>query len=363
MNTKLNTPQNPDRKCLKVEEWPPTDREGWAYATRTADILDDSGLASHWSEQSRHKNRRGYGRWLTFLHHHQPNVLNLNPAERVTKENVRQYLNFLESHNLADYTIVGRIAELTAVISKMVPNEEWNWLYTLIGRLRSQARPKADKRPKLLPTSDLYQFGLRHMREAEQDRITLPWLRAVQYRDGLMIALLAARPLRRGNLASIRLGQHLVRRSNDWHLLFEAHEVKNRRPLEFTFPSDLAPYLERYLNHWRPHLLQDQEINNLWVTRYGQPLSDDMTYVRITKVTKRAFGTPLNPHLFRDCAATTIAIEDPEHVRSGATILGHASFKTTERNYIHATSLKAGRQFQQTLVELRQAMTQSKAKK
>ena len=27
------------------------------------------------------------------------------------------------------------------------------------------------------------------------------------------------------------------------------------------------------------------------------------------------FGHALNPHLFRDCAATSIAIEDPDHVR------------------------------------------------
>jgi len=358
-----DTPQSPNRRCLKVEEWPLVDREAWTRAIRTADILDESGLAAHWSPPSRHKNRRGYGRWLTFLHHYQPNVLNFNPTERVTKENVRQYLNLLKYQNLADYSIVGRIAELTAVISKMAPNEDWNWLYTLIGRLRFQARPKADKRPKLLPTSELYQFGLQHMKDAEQDRITLPWLRAVQYRDGLMIALLAARPLRRGNLSSIRIYQHLTQRGDDWYLNFEAPEVKNRQPLEFIFPRDLAPYLEQYLHHWRPVLLQDQESNRLWVTRYGCPMSGDATYVRITKVTKRAFGKTINPHLFRDCAATTIAIEDPDHVRSGATLLGHASFKTTERNYIHAPSLKAGRQFQQTLVELRQAMTQSKAKK
>ncbi len=333
------------------------DREAWAQATRTADILDDSGLASRWSPSSRHKNRRGYGRWLTFIQYHYPESLNLNPAERVTKENVRQYLKLLESQNLADYSIVGRIAELTAVITKMAPNEDWDWLYTLIGRLRSQARPKSDKLSKLIPTSQLYQFGLQHMREAEQDSQSLPWLMAVKYRDGLMIAFLAARPIRRGNLASIRIDQHLIRRGNDWHLAFEAHEVKNRRPLEFVFPSDLVPYLEQYLSRWRPILLQGQITDRLWITRYGRPMSDDTTYVRVTKVTKRAFGKPLNPHLFRDCAATTIAIEDPEHVQTGATILGHASFKTTERHYIHAPSIEAGRKFQNSLVDLRKEMS------
>ena len=44
-------------------------------------------------------------------------------------------------------------------------------------------------------------------------------------------------------------------------------------------------------------------------------------YDRIMLQTKAAFGLPLNPHLFRDCAATSIAIQDPEHVRIAASLL------------------------------------------
>jgi hypothetical protein len=31
-------------------------------------------------------------------------------------------------------------------------------------------------------------------------------------------------------------------------------------------------------------------------------------------LTARILGVAINPHLFRDCAATTIATDDPEHV-------------------------------------------------
>jgi len=55
-----NVYQNPARKCLKIEEWPQIDRKAWMNALKTSDIFDDSGLASHWSAPSRHKNRRGY---------------------------------------------------------------------------------------------------------------------------------------------------------------------------------------------------------------------------------------------------------------------------------------------------------------
>ena len=68
-------------------------------------------------------------------------------------------------------------------------------------------------------------------------------------------------------------------------------------------------------------------------------------YDRIRARTQRAFGTPINPHLFRDAAATTLAIADPAHVRVAAALLGHRTFGTTERYYQHAQSFDAHRAY------------------
>ena len=65
--------------------------------------------------------------------------------------------------------------------------------------------------------------------------------------------------------------------------------------------------------------------------RLGQP---------ICRLTKKAFGTSINPHLFRDCAATMIAIEDPSHVRIVPSLLGHTSLKTAERHHNQAQTLE-----------------------
>ena len=48
---------------------------------------------------------------------------------------------------------------------------------------------------------------------------------------------------------------------------------------------------------------------------------------------RTAFGRPVNPHLFRDVAATTLARDQPAQVRLAAPLLGHRSFSTTERHY------------------------------
>jgi integrase len=50
-------------------------------------------------------------------------------------------------------------------------------------------------------------------------------------------------------------------------------------------------------------------------------------------------------HLSRHSLATGLAIEDPENVRMGASMLSHASFQTTEGSYIAARQIEASRRF------------------
>ena len=76
-------------------------------------------------------------------------------------------------------------------------------------------------------------------------------------------------------------------------------------------------------------------------------------YDVFTRRTAEAFGTPINPHLFRDCAATSIAIDDPEHVRVASQLLGHRSRATTEQYYNQAQAIDAARRYQDFLVGLR----------
>ena len=68
-------------------------------------------------------------------------------------------------------------------------------------------------------------------------------------------------------------------------------------------------------------------------------------YDRIRARTKEQFGVAINPHLFRDAAATTMAIADPANVRLAAPLLGHRTFTTTERYYRQARAQEAHRAF------------------
>jgi integrase/recombinase XerD len=60
-------------------------------------------------------------------------------------------------------------------------------------------------------------------------------------------------------------------------------------------------------------------------------------------------GVAVNPHLFRGCAATSVAIQDPGHVGVIKSVLGHRSLATGQSYYNQAGSLEASRRHQGVL--------------
>src|ERR687896_2251574 len=79
--------------------------------------------------------------------------------------------------------------------------------------------------------------------------------RAELYRDGLMIALLAARPIRIKNFLRLRIETSFVAGPNGYTIVLAKKETKNRKALEYYVPAELRPYLDRYLTEHRPILM------------------------------------------------------------------------------------------------------------
>jgi integrase/recombinase XerC len=82
-------------------------------------------------------------------------------------------------------------------------------------------------------------------------------------------------------------------------------------------------------------------------------MPDNSVYCRVTETTERLLGRPINPHLLRDCAATTIAELAPEHIGIISRILGHSSLATAERHYNQAGMISAGKRHHQALEKFR----------
>ena len=174
---------------------------------------------------------------------------------------------------------------------------------------------------------------------------------AILHRDGLLIALLALVPLRRRNIAGLQIGQNMIDVNGTWLIALHATETKTHAPLEIIWPGELVAPLVAYLAIHRPYISslvgsRSKPIGNaLWVSSHGTPMSAMQIYNRIRKHTREAFGSAINPHLFRDAAATTLAIADPENIRVAAPLLGHRTFTTTERYYQQAKTFEAHRQY------------------
>jgi len=236
------------------------------------------------------------------------------------------------------------------------PGHDWTWLRQAANRLRATAVARRDKNLRIRPSRTLFALGVSLMRGAEASDALTPKGRAMRYRDGLMIAILAARPLRRSNFAAIVLRTNLVRTQGCFWLHFEATETKNHRPIDVPLPAELTSFVDRYLDHHRPALLRGRDSPYLWIAKTGAAMAGISIYGRITTLTRDAFGVAINPHLFRDCAATSVAIDDPEHVHISAALLGHASLKTTQRHYDQSRMLSAGRRYQNELLALRRRL-------
>jgi site-specific recombinase XerD len=239
----------------------------------------------------------------------------------------------------------------------MGPERDWAFINRLAGKIRGRAATPSRKQGRMIAAHELYALGLDLMSQATGRHSSRR--SAVLFRDGLIIALLALRPLRRRNLANLTLGRDVIAVADKWLIVLSPALTKTHVALEYDWPETLVEALEWYLHVHRPVLQartgrwKSPAGDRLWLSTDGSPLTQMATYDRVVYWTHRAFGKSVNPHLFRDSAATFMAVNDPMHVLMAAPLLGHRTFTTTERSYIQAQTLEAHRQFVQQLSAFR----------
>jgi integrase/recombinase XerD len=156
---------------------------------------------------------------------------------------------------------------------------------------------------------------------------------------------------------------HSATNGTRYWLVFTADDTKMRTPIEEPLPDDLIPYLEAFLRTWRPVLLRQTGKSGgvpthrrLWVDRAGKPMKEATLRSLIKRYTEKEFGTAVWPHLFRDCLLTSVAVDQPDLMRIGATLLGHTSSRTGEKHYNQARMLDASRRYGSAIFELREAL-------
>ena len=331
----------PKASGLPFQTWPAADQALWEAVFRASDDpFSGSERAFHFTGETRRALRSSYGLFLRFLSAKHPERLAPSPSTRIDRDIAMEYAEWRRP-TCGAATIATGLDRLRLVITYMCPGADISWLLPIAKRLAAQAASKPAKL-HLVTSDQLYALGVELMDDAAPSG-SVHKGDACRYRDGLIIALLAVAPLRRGTLAALRVGEHLLKSGDLWMLEIPAKDLKTRQSLDFLLSGPLSARIDRYLAEFRDAIPGATKHSGLWPSNKGRPMDGGAIYARVRQRTRDALGFPVNLHRFRHAAATLWSISDPKNVRGAKDLLGHSSFRTTEKHYVMAQSRLAGR--------------------
>jgi integrase len=343
--------QSPSAKnkfgAVPLDLWPEADRKAWNDACQPCVRLRRGGAAGHLKSPTRYQHERGYCRFLGFLDRSGLLRADLPAAGNVSADNVEAYVAELKGR-VASTTVHDSICKLRRAAQFMAPRRDFTWLAELAKDLKLVARPRS-KSDRLALAEVLAEAGLTLMREADDYPNLGELARARQFRNGLMIALLAFCPNRRRNFATLEIGRSFVENNGQWWIVLSASETKEKRADERPVEKLLTPFIHRYLDYYRPLLARSNSPPSaLWLSANdGAPIAEGQVTRVIGNTTLSTVGVRVTPHLFRTSAASTAAVYCGENPHLGSAVLHHTDPCVTMEHYNRATSLSAAESFRQ----------------
>jgi site-specific recombinase XerD len=266
----------------------------------------------------------------------------------ITPEHVQSFVEELK-RRVSSETVFWSIAKLHRVARLIAPAQDFGWLSEIEKDLRAEKRPKP-KAHRIVLSPVLRKAGLAQMVEAERAPGLTDNARARQFRNGLMLALLAPMPNRIKNFASLEIGRSIRQIRGDWWITLDEDETKEGRPDERRIPPRLYVYLNRYLEVHRPALLRKAAPTQaLWISRTGNAMKYCSVQETITNTVYEAIGVKVSPHLFRASAATTAAVLAPKRPGLGSAINNHRDPRITELHYKRTKCIAASMAFSKVI--------------
>jgi integrase len=334
-------------RSLPLGLWPAADRNVWIEACRPASRLKRGGAAGHLKPVTRDYLTRCYGLFLAFLDRR--GLLGLEGAvsTNVTVENVNAYMVELKSR-VRSVTVYGAISRLRRVAQLINPDGDFGWLAEIERDLALVMQPRS-KFDRIVLTEVLVQAGLDLMRQAEAATNLTERARAIRFRNGLMISLLALCPIRLKNFVALEIDRSFVQIQRRYWIVLSASETKESRRDERPIDELLTPFIQRYLGQYRPVLASEKNRPSaLWLERTrGGPMSY-VQVARVIKLTTRAtVGIEMSPHLFRTAAASTAATRCGDNPHLASALLHHTDSRVTNEHYNRAQSMTAAESLRQ----------------
>jgi hypothetical protein len=166
------------------------------------------------------------------------------------------------------------------------------------------------------------------------------------------LAVLLHIPLRIGNLAGLRLGQHLKfdasRAGRLLSLVLQRHETKNAQDLQWPITAETAAFLDRYLRRFRPQLAAP---GSDWLFP-GRGGTGGVSVAGLRGPLVRAVaadvGAVIHPHLFRALAVRLI-LDDTGALEDARQLLGDKSMAVILAHYASRDPARAAQRYDATL--------------
>jgi integrase len=356
---------------MPLTAWPAADRAAWEKAFRpVSGFRFGGGGGAKLREPSIVSLIGGYARWLAWLRDHEPDTLADLAENRATEARVTAFLEGI-SEEIAYRTLFNYGCRLKQALTLICPGSDWRWFDPLLRDLKRMASATPSPRRGFVPSHQLFDHGLELMQEAEgRPEMTEPVRAAELFRDGLMFAFLALRPLRLKNMTQLELGTELVASPAGYDITILPDKTKTKNTLEFPLPAALVPAMRRYLQHYRPALAAapmhsiikgGDPARPVWLARSGAQFPEHTFADMITSRTLARFAVRLSPHEFRHCAATSIAEFNPKDFHIIRMILGHTGSAMAEQYYIRAKGLEAVRTYQKVVTRKRKELSRHPA--
>jgi len=340
-------------RSLPIDQWPVSDRLAWIDACRPGERLKRGGSASHLKPLTRDDLARRYGYFLDHIDRTEGLVPDASAASYVTPDRVQRFIAELQAR-VGSVTVYGSVYKLRRTAQLLVPDKDFAWLAEIEKDLDLVKQPRS-KFGRLVYTEVIVEAGMTLMAEAEATALRSALACARQFRNGLMIALLALCPIRLKNFSALEIGRNFTKIKDAWWIVLPAGETKEKRADERRVPTMLASWIDQYIQVHRPALLRENgEHQYLWVSSIdGTALTYSGAEAVISKVTQQAIGVSISPHLFRTAAASTAAAHGGKTPHLASALLHHTDPAVTEEHYNRASSQSAAQAFADVIRTMR----------
>jgi integrase len=186
------------------------------------------------------------------------------------------------------------------------------------------------------------------MQQAGLKRRHAPVRAAVLAQIAVAVAILSVAPVRLGNLASIRLGENLIKPGGPYSiywLTFRKYDVKNQTALQFKLDEMVTGIIDEYVHDFRPALMRGSNADWLFPGDSGEHKEKISFSTQLVERVQKSTGLRITVHQFRHAAGALILKHRPGEYELVRRTLGHKSIQTTINFYCDLETTQASEIF------------------